>query len=110
MIITSKYLVPKGYAAMAIFPFIFVHDRKMRDNAVLINHERIHLRQQIELLILPFYLWYVAEYCINRLRNMDAKTAYRNISFEREAYSNEGNSNYLSNRPLWNFVNYLSRK
>lgn len=110
MIITSKYLVPKGYAAMAIFPFIFVHDRKMRDNAVLINHERIHLRQQIELLILPFYLWYVAEYCINRLRNMDAKTAYRNISFEREAYSNEGSSNYLSNRPLWNFVNYLSRK
>lgn len=110
IVVTTKYLIPKGYAAMALFPFILVHDQKMKENKVLINHERIHLRQQVELLILPFYLWYVTEYCINRLRNMDAKTAYRNISFEREAYSNEGSSNYLSNRPLWNFVNYLSRK
>lgn len=108
MIITSKYLVPKGYAAMAIFPFIFVHDRKMRDNAVLINHERIHLRQQIELLILPFYLWYVTEYLINRLLYKDAKTAYRNISFEREAYANETDLNYLKKRQLWNFTKFLT--
>lgn len=103
MIITSKYLVPKGYAAMAIFPFVLVHDQKMRDNKVLINHERIHLRQQIELLIVPFYLWYVTEYLINRLRYKDAGKAYRNISFEREAYANEASLNYLDNRPIWNF-------
>jgi len=54
MIITSKYLVPKGYAAMAIFPFILLHDKKMKENKVLINHERIHLRQQVELLVVPF--------------------------------------------------------
>ncbi|WP_294822668.1 hypothetical protein [uncultured Flavobacterium sp.] len=110
MIITSKYLVPKSYAAMAIFPFIFVHDKKMRDDEVLINHERIHLRQQIELLILPFYLWYVTEYLINRLRYKDAKTAYRNISFEREAYTNDASIGYLGTRPFWSFMKYLRKE
>jgi hypothetical protein len=107
MIIASKYLVPKGYEAMALFPFILVHDQKMKENRVLINHERIHLRQQIELLILPFYIWYVTEYLINRLKYKDAKMAYRNISFEREAYANEADLTYLENRPLWNFRKFL---
>jgi len=92
---------------MAIFPFIFIHDQKMKENTRLINHERIHLRQQIELLILPFYIWYVTEYCINRLRYKDAKTAYRNISFEREAYANESSLHYLKERKLWQFIRYL---
>jgi len=95
---------------MAIFPFIFVHDQKMRENKVLINHERIHLRQQAELLLFPFYIWYVTEYCINRLRYKDAKTAYRNISFEREAYTCEADMGYLRNRPLWNFRKFLHAK
>lgn len=107
MIIASKYLVPKGYAAMAIFPFIFVHDQKMKENKVLINHERIHLRQQAEMLILPFYIWYVTEYLVNRLVFKDRKKAYRNISFEREAYANEADLTYLANRPLWNFRKFL---
>jgi len=92
---------------MAIFPFIFVHDQMMKENRVLINHERIHLRQQVELLILPFYLWYVTEYLINRLRYKDAKTAYRNISFELEAYGNEADLDYLANRRLWSFLKHL---
>jgi hypothetical protein len=108
MIIASKYLVPEGYAAMALFPFIFVHDEKMKQNRVLINHERIHLRQQAELLVLPFYIWYVTEYIVNRLRYKDAKKAYRNISFEREAYGYEMNTEYLQNRPLWNFTKFLN--
>ena len=32
--------------------------------------------------------------------------AYRNISFEREAYTNEANSNYLNNRALWSFIKF----
>ncbi len=92
---------------MAIFPFIFVHNQRMKENRVLINHERIHLRQQLELLLLPFYIWYVTEYLINRLKYKDAKTAYRNISFEREAYANEADLTYLQKRPLWNFIKFL---
>ncbi|AWH85086.1 hypothetical protein HYN59_08085 [Flavobacterium album] len=110
MIITSKYLIPKGYAAMALFPFIIVHDQKMRENRVLINHERIHLRQQLELLVIFFYIWYVTEYLFNRLRYKDAKKAYRNISFEREAYANEKKPDYLTARSLWEFRKYFSSK
>ena len=33
--------------------------------------------------------------------------AYRNISFEREAYQNEGHLNYLENRKRFNFLKYL---
>ena len=33
--------------------------------------------------------------------------AYKNISFEREAYTHEKDLNYLKSRPLWNFINYV---
>jgi hypothetical protein len=106
ILIASKYLIPKGYTAMAIFPFVLLRDKKLQENAVLINHEKIHLRQQAELLILPFYIWYVAEYLLRLIAYRDRNKAYRNISFEREAYTNESNSNYLKNRPLWNFIKF----
>jgi len=35
------------------------------------------------------------------------KKAYRNISFEREAYANESNPDYLTNRKFFSFFNYL---
>lgn len=40
----------KTAKAVAVFPFIFV---RSKDNLVswLINHERIHIRQQLELLL-----------------------------------------------------------
>lgn len=74
---------------------------------VLINHERIHLRQQVELLILPFYVWYLTEYFINRLRGQSKNQAYRNISFEKEAYNNDENLEYLKQRSIWAFLRYL---
>ena len=109
IVVASKYLVPKGYTAIALFPFVFVRDKTLMAHPVLLNHERIHLRQQAELLVLPFYIWYVIEYCIRYLRYKDQKMAYRNISFEREAYANEGNLEYLSGRKFWHFCNYLNR-
>ena len=107
MVITSKYLIPKGYTAMALYPFIIVRDTGLAVNAVLLNHERIHLRQQLEMLILPFYIWYVLEYFIRLIKYRNRKTAYRNISFEREAYANEGNLSYLHSRTFWTFLKYL---
>ena len=95
---------------MAIFPFILLRDRRMKDNHILINHERIHLLQQAELLIIPFYLWYVMEYLMRLAVYRNKKEAYHNISFEREAYSNEKNLNYLKNRSFWGFIKYLSQK
>jgi hypothetical protein len=107
ILIASKYLVPKGYSGIALFPFVFVRDKALGTHPVFLNHERIHLRQQSELLILPFYVWYVTEYLIRRLHYPTQKEAYRNISFEREAYANEGNLDYLKKRRFWSFLGYL---
>jgi hypothetical protein len=108
ILIASKYLVPKGYGAMAVYPFVLVRDSRLKLHQHLLNHERIHLRQQAELLILPFYLWYFVEYMIRLILYRNHQMAYRNISFEREAYSNETNPNYLDNRRFWSFLKYLS--
>ena len=107
MILISKYIVPKGYTGLAIFPFVFLKHQSLKMDNILINHEKIHLRQQMELLIIPFYCVYVIEFLIRLLIYRKWKTAYRNISFEREAYSNEKDLNYLKSRPFWKFLGYL---
>ena len=90
-----------------MFPFILLRKKELRYNQILINHEKIHLRQQLELLIIPFYIWYLSEYYIRYLKYKNADLAYRNISFEKEAYENDQNLNYLKNRKLWRFIKYL---
>jgi hypothetical protein len=77
------------------------------ENKVLINHEKIHIKQQMELLVLPFFLWYFVEYAVRLLQYKNANLAYRNISFEREAYANEINLNYLETRRFFSFLQYL---
>lgn len=102
----SRFLVPKGFSGITLFPFVFFRERRFRYDAVFVNHERIHLRQQIELLILPFFVWYGLEFIVRLmiLRNVDL--AYRSISFEREAYENEKDLSYLKERSFWNFFKF----
>ncbi len=107
MIICYKYAVPKGYIGLTIFPFIFLKHKKFRKNNALINHERIHLKQQLELFILPFFIWYGIEFLIRLLYYKKWNMAYSNISFEREAYHNESNLNYLNEKGFWKFLKYL---
>jgi hypothetical protein len=106
-LIVSKYLIPKGYRGLTIFPFIIIKYESDVKNPILLNHERIHIRQQIELLILPFYIWYLLEYCIRLLQLKNSYLAYKNISFERECYVMEQNLDYLKKRPFFNFFKYL---
>lgn len=103
MIFVCKKLVPKGYSAITLFPFIFVRNKKDLDNQILINHEKIHLAQQKELLVIFFYLWYFLDFLWKYLKYKNWDKAYRNIIFEREAYTNERNYNYLKIRGLWWF-------
>jgi hypothetical protein len=86
-----------GAIAIAFWPFIFVRDKKYI-NEVLINHERIHLRQQLELGVIPFYIWYLIAYF---------RVGYWNVSFEKEAYANEKDLNYLKKRSIFAFRRYL---
>jgi hypothetical protein len=106
-LIVTKYLIPKGYRGMAVFPFVLVKFRMDKGNVVFINHERIHLKQQLELLIFPFFVWYLLEFLIRFIQFKKWSLAYRNISFEREAYANEQNLDYMKNRPIWTFLKYV---
>jgi hypothetical protein len=107
MILISKYLIPKGYVGLALYPFVFLKSKELRLNEVLVNHEKIHLRQQLELLVLPFYVIYGFEFLIRLLQFKKWHVAYRNISFEREAYTNEKNLDYLESRSFWEFLRYM---
>ena len=107
MIVVFKYLFFKNYVGLSFWPFIILKDPVLKEDAILVNHERIHLRQQRELWILPFYLLYLLEGVVRFLIYFDAYKAYRNISFEREAYHNEANLNYLPGRSRFVFIKYL---
>ena len=107
MILISKYLVPRGYVGMTLFPFVILKKRSLKEDRFLINHENIHLKQQIELLIVPFFLWYGLEFLVRLIQYKKWQLAYRNISFEREAYTNEQNLGYLRSRKFWGFWRYL---
>lgn len=109
-VIVAKYLIPKGYRGLTVFPFVIIRYRFDSENKVLVNHERIHIRQQLELLVLPFFLWYFVEYAVRLLQYRNANLAYRNISFEREAYSNELNLDYIKARRIFSFLKYLHIK
>lgn len=106
-VVFSKFLTPRGVTAIVIYPFIFTRDKHLKENDVTMNHEKIHVRQVIEMLIIPFYLWYVLEFFIRLIQYKDKHIAYLNISFEREAYTNENDLNYLKKRKLWTFFKYI---
>ena len=89
-----------GIRALAFFPFIIIPKSTIIDDE-LINHERIHLRQQLELLIIPFYVWYLIALW---------RKGYYGISFEREAHLNDGNLEYLKKRKPYSFIKYILKK
>ncbi len=94
-------------AAMAIYPFILIQKASYKNETVLVNHEKIHHRQQLELLIVPFYLFYSLQYLYNLLKYRNHQEAYLNISFEKEAYLHEQNLSYLSTRKWFAWIKYI---
>src|SRR4051812_5532799 len=84
--------------AMALYPFMLFKSSSLKSDAFIINHEKIHFKQQQELLILPFYILYLLHYLINRLKYKGHHQAYLNICFEREAYANDRDLEYLNRR------------
>lgn len=107
MLLFSKYIFLPRFHAVTIWPFIILKHKKLKYDQVIINHEKIHLKQQIEMLWIIYFIWYLTEFFIRLLLTRDFMKAYHLISFEKEAYSNEKNLNYLSERKFWNFLNYF---
>ena len=107
ILVCQRLLKNTKISAITIFPFIILRKSASRQDRVLINHEKIHLRQQLELLIIFFYLWYVIEYYFWYFRLRDSFLAYKYISFEREAFAMEDDPDYLKSRKLWSFWKYV---
>lgn len=128
---TNLFFKNTGILGITLFPFIFIYKDKYNkykdwyvqcydDNhlevgvstydQIIINHEKIHWYQQLELLIVPFYIWYVLNWLYNGIIKYKGKNwdlAYRDIIFEKEAYDNEYNLSYLESRKIWSFRKYL---
>jgi len=107
MLIFSKIFLSPKFNAITIWPFIILKDRFLKKDKLLLHHERIHLRQQIEMLVLPFFVWYLLEFLIRFILTQNWMKAYFSISFEKEAYTNEKNLTYLRSRKFWSFIKYM---
>lgn len=105
-IIYNNFIPFKGFAAINLFGILFVR-KGIKVSEEMINHEAIHTAQMKEMLYLVFYMWYIIEYIIRRWNNT-AEEAYKKISFEREAYANENNKNYLAERKMYNWINFIN--
>lgn len=97
IVIKSKHL-PAGIDGLTLFGIVFVRPQYAAD-PVLLNHERIHCRQQREWGYIPFFVIYLFEWLWNLIRLRNAHLAYRAISFEREAYHHQHDLEYLQHRP-----------
>lgn len=104
MVVKCRF-IPKGIC-VNLFGSYWARDISWIDKYV-INHERIHTAQQRELLFVPFYILYVIEWMVRLVQFRNRHDAYMNISFEREAYANGDNLDYLPNRKLFAWRHYL---
>lgn len=130
MIVIKNKFIPFGtYTTMNLFGIIIT---KVELNDEIINHERIHSVQMLEvasvvaciigvlvtvadvsawwlLMSCPtYYIWYVIEYMWISVMHDKQVCAYRDISFEEEAHANDNNLNYLKNRTPFAWIKYLA--
>ncbi|MEL5896298.1 hypothetical protein AAE250_22750 [Bacteroides sp. GD17] len=112
-------------------PFVVSELKESEMRQYVRNHECTHARQWIEMAVasgmliwllvllfdisvwwfllagIVFYLWYGAEWLVRLFILRDSKKAYKAVSFEREAYDNEYNPNYLENSQYFAWIKYL---
>lgn len=107
MRVIENTVIPfKGFTAINLFGVLFIR-KGVKVSVRMLNHEKIHTAQMKEMLFVFFYLWYFIEWLIRLI--IDRKTAYKSISFEREAYANDEIS-YLPNRKPYEWIKYLSKQ
>ena len=116
--IFSNIIPFEGFLAMTVWPLVFIRKEYRQKYTETVDcHEQIHAEQQKEviavaivltlstavwtgsawtLMWLPLYFYlYIVEWLLRLIFGGDA---YRNISFEREAYSHEEDKEYLRMR------------
>ena len=99
-----KYLsIFINIGAITLWPFVI---SRTSFNKLVLDHEKIHIRQQQEMLVIGFYILYVYYWLKGLWTYGDSQIAYHSIPFEQEAYANEHDEDYLNNRPFWAWRNY----
>lgn len=133
-VIYNNIIPFKGYKVIAILPFIFARKSAKWLKDYVLNHETIHLRQQLEVLIASavilaalilifgwswwwmltslfvYYAGYGIDYAIRYVAYGSPHEAYRNIAVEQEAYLNERDMTYLNQRKPFVWVKYLGKR
>ena len=105
-IIPNKFIPFGNFRAINLFGILFVRGNAKINN-VSLNHEEIHTAQMKEMLYIFFYIWYGVEWLIKLFIYHSSIEAYRNISFEREAYGNEDDVIYLEDRKRFAWIKYI---
>lgn len=105
-IVRTSWFPFEGYLAINLFGVLFVRGKKPLSERV-IRHEEIHTAQMKEMAYIFFYLWYCVEYVIVRFMHRTQKGAYKDVSFEEEAYINEVDAEYLKKREPYAWAKYL---
>lgn len=89
--------------AITLWPFVFIKDC---GNEITIHHEKIHIKQQAELLLLFFYLIYIFDWLHGLIKYRSFQKAYYKIRFEQEAFENESDIYYLVERRRYSWLKY----
>lgn len=133
--IVYNNLIPfKGYVATTIWPLILARKSSKPLKDVEENHEKIHLRQQLEVMIASaliiaaltlifkwswwcmlislgvYYAGYGIDYAIRYVAYGSPHEAYRNIATEQEAYLYEQDMTYLKHRKPFAWVKYIGKR
>jgi hypothetical protein len=100
MKIVYNNIIPfRGFVAMMFFGVIIAKRSAKPLSPRIINHEEIHAAQAKEcggyIFFYPMYL------------RLWVKYGYRNCPFEREAYDNDRNFDYLLSRNAFEWKKYL---
>jgi hypothetical protein len=127
----SNVIPFKGYIALTVYPFVFIrNDKKQKYTPTANRHETIHAHQQIETTIFGIILalmlfiigagwWsfiliglfielYFLEWIVKLiLCGFNTDKAYKSISFEQEAYYNQGKVDYLTCRNDFEWICYI---
>lgn len=115
-VIYNNILPFKGFVAINIFGILFIRKSYKKYEGTywydaMLNHEKIHTAQMKEQLYIFFYVLYLIEYIIRLFATkFNFHTAYKSISFEQEAYTNENNLTYLNNRKRFSWLKYIKLK
>lgn len=87
--LVEDHWIPRwlGVEAIVLYPWLLVAKARGQLSPALLAHEMTHYRQIRSLGIVRFYLRYLREYLAGRGRGLSHQEAYREISFEREAFA-----------------------